>query len=81
MDDMSNSYRKTPILPIASQKAGLEKSYKRKANRALRRATRVRLAQGNYDHLPRLRDISDVWAWPKDGKRWCNDLDVRWMRK
>ena len=81
MGGMSNSYRKTPILPIASHKAGLEKSFKRKCNRSLRRAVRVRIAQGDFDTLPRPREISNVLGWPKDGKRWQHGLDTKWMRK
>ena len=57
---MSHSRRKTPVFGFTA--AVSEKQDKRWANRRLRRAVR----QGRRDL--RLREVSNVWAFAKDGK-------------
>jgi hypothetical protein len=64
---MSRSYRKNPAGGITT--ARTDKPFKRFANRSLRRRVRM----GDFDL--RLRDISDPWVWPKDGKTWYPKRD------
>jgi len=58
---MSRSRRKTPITGMTN--ARNEKQDKRKANRKLRRKTRV-----DPENAPVLRGVSNVWSFDKDGK-------------
>ena len=67
---MSRSYRKNPIHGIA--KCQSEKQDKRHANRAWRRIVKMRVACGDYDVLPAQKEISNIWDFGKDGKRWVN---------
>ena len=70
---MSRSRKKTPISGIAS--ADSEKQDKRKANRRVRRVNKVAVAT---DDEPKLkREVSDVWSFDKDGKRWSPNTDMR----
>ena len=57
-----------------------EKQGKRKANRRLRRAVRHALTLGR-EVLPALREVSNVWAFDKDDKRWRADATPRDMRR
>jgi hypothetical protein len=71
---MSRSYRHVPIhgLCNASDKQG-----KRQCNRNLRRITRQTLhTHEDLDsiELPRVRDVSDTWLMPKDGKAYWHNL-------
>jgi len=50
------------------------------ANRRLRRTVRHALAVGR-EVLPDLCEVSNVWAFDKDGKRWRGDATPRDMRK
>ena len=75
---MSRSRRHVPIFGITTSES--EKQDKRTANRRLRRAVRHALARGR-DVLPHLREVSNVWAFDKDGKRWRADATPRDMRK
>lgn len=74
---MARSRRKVPIIGNSS---GSEKQDKREANRALRRLIRANLDEETED-FPHVREVSDVWAFNKDGKRYNADLDDRHMRK
>jgi len=65
---MSRSYRHTPVIGNCSHS---DKPGKVNANRTLR--THVRQALRNCDDfdglvLPLLREVSNVWSFPKDGK-------------
>ena len=31
--------------------------------------------------LPLLREVSNPWCWPKDGKQWCGWDEAKWLRK
>lgn len=64
---MSRSRRRTPYLPYAAPRAGEEKLAKRRAHRALR--ARIRSRQWG-DVPPALREVSNVYLFPKDGKRY-----------
>jgi len=70
---MSRSRRRTKIFGNAV--ASSEKQDKRKANRALRR----RVKSGDYDAM--IKDVSDPWAFNKDGKNYWEDATEKDMRK
>lgn len=74
---MSRSYRVTKIFGMGS---GSEKKDKRLANRQHRRVTKIEVAQGR-DIISRIRELSDIWGFKKDGKRYLNDIETKWMRK
>jgi hypothetical protein len=76
---MSRSLRHNPITGIAV--ADSEKYDKRKANRILRARVRVALARKDDPVLPVLREVSDVWAFAKDGKKYWSDAPAKWLRK
>lgn len=39
------------------------------------------LARG-AEVLPALREVSNNWTWPKDGRGWYGwDVDDKWLRK
>lgn len=71
---MARSHRKTPC--FSTTFAETEKEDKRFANRKLRRAVKVELdkvdsaEQAEDLVLPELREVSDVWLFDKDGKRY-----------
>lgn len=72
---MSRSYRRTSILPMTCAES--EKADKRAAHRRLRQRTKQALGQvadPDAFYPPLLREVSDVWVFAKDGKRWY-DLD------
>lgn len=71
-NDMSRSRRHTPIFGNAIARS--EKQDKRKANRRFRRKTR---AGADLWHV---REVSDVWLFAKDGKKWAN-IGPEKMRK
>jgi outer membrane cobalamin receptor len=70
---VSRSRRHTPIFGHTTAES--EKDDKRKANRRLRRKARA----GQLD--VRLREVSDVWTFEKDGKRYDKDASPDEMRK
>ena len=64
---MSRSTRKRSIAGVTA--AASDKRDKQKANRTLRRLTRVRLQAGGGDAaLPVKREVIDPWAMRKEGK-------------
>lgn len=67
---MSRSKRKLPITGITT--ASSDKRGKQFANRAYRRAVHIALQQG-WEVLPQLREVSDVYSFGKDGKKWWRD--------
>lgn len=75
---MSRSKRRTPI--FGNTTADSEKQDKRLANRRLRARERVAAASG-FELEPSLRDVSDVWAFDKDGKRYWRTASPADMRK
>ena len=70
---MSRSYRHCYIFGCTTAKS--EKMDKRFANRALRRKVNM----GNYDL--RLRDVSNVYGFDKDGKHYWPDAPKKAMSK
>lgn len=81
---MSRSYRHTPVI---GNGADSDKPGKVKANRALRNHVR-RTLHTCLDFeglvLPHLREVSNVWDFPKDGKHRMNPRGsyyAKYMRK
>ncbi|GAB3235395.1 hypothetical protein GCM10027346_25060 [Hymenobacter seoulensis] len=70
---MARSYRRTPKLGVTTAES--EKQDKQYANRLLRRKVR----QGQL-YLT-LRDVSNVWAFGKDGKTYQLSVSPKAMRK
>ena len=75
--EMSRSHRHTPICGNGIPRAGNESWWKRWGNKRWRRAVKDALACGQYDALPRQREVADVWCYPKDGKQWFGDEPSR----
>ena len=75
---MSRSKKKTKIQGIASTES--EKEDKRDANRKFRRKTKQEVKKGD-EQLSELREVSNVWSFGKDGKKYQSDLSDKEMRK
>ena len=73
---MSRSFKKTPIHGITMARS--EKSDKAIANRKLRRAVK-RSINLHEEIQPLVREVSSVWTFSKDGKRFFIDGEL--MRK
>ncbi len=75
---MSRSYKHLPICGIAGHS---DKKDKRIANRRVRTNVRRRIRTAetldDFDTLPRLRELSDVWGFSKDGHSWFGHLADR----
>ena len=81
---MARSYRRTPIVSYTT--ARTDKPGKQQANRTLRAAARHALANcRDYEELtmPALREVSNVWSFPKDGKHYIHRRfrDASWYAK
>ncbi len=68
---MTRSKRKTPICGVTG---GSDKKDKRTANKRFRKIMK------DVTKFVRLREISDVWCFNKDGKFWFGDNE-KLMRK
>lgn len=75
---MSRSYRHTPI--FGNCLCHSEKQDKRLANRRWRRIVRYVLRTGDSELLPLQREVSNVWSFGKDGKRYFHNPG-KWLRK
>jgi hypothetical protein len=75
---MSRSRKKVPVTGMTTQDS--EKQDKRKANRKLRAAVRVAIAD-EQEVMPELREVSDVWTFGKDGKQWVRRNVADALRK
>lgn len=71
---MSRSRKRTPITGICV--ADSEKDSKRIANRAFRRISKELIKNDAADSLPILREVSNVWDWAKDGKRYWTKQQI-----
>lgn len=67
---MARSRKKTPIAGITT--AVSEKQDKRLANRRLRIAVRHAISVDD-EVIPLLREVSNLWSFDKDGKRWIGN--------
>jgi len=75
---MSRSKKKTKITGITTAKS--EKTDKQEANRKLRRKAKEAIPQGK-EELPKLKEISNVWSFSKDGKNYNKEMSKKDMRK
>lgn len=75
---MSKSLKKTPKKGVTT--ARTEKEDKRNANRKLRRVTRIQVAKGDREPSD-LREISNIWSFDKDGKKFLKNPAKRDLRK
>lgn len=64
---MSRSFRHTPITGICCCES--EKQDKRIHNRRYRRICKTLLRTG-VDVLPKLRELTNIWVWGKDGRQY-----------
>jgi hypothetical protein len=75
---MSRSKKKTPILGITT--CGSEKADKRDANRKYRRIVKQKV-KGSSEELPEVKEVSDVWSFGKDGKKYAKRISKKDLRK
>jgi hypothetical protein len=72
---MGKSYRHTNIIGIAANANTSEKRDKRTANRCLRRIVKVAIQTGKDDIFPIMREMSDEWAFRKDGRYYFGNYE------
>ncbi|MEM6719131.1 MAG: hypothetical protein AAF611_07455 [Bacteroidota bacterium] len=75
---MSRSRKKIKIRAITTSKS--EKKDKQQANRKLRRIVKQKV-KSEETELPKLREISNVWAFDKDGKIFDDEMTEKDLRK
>ncbi|WP_299216517.1 hypothetical protein [uncultured Dokdonia sp.] len=75
---MSRSKKKTKIHGITT--ATSEKENKQDANRKFRRTIKQKV-KSEETELPELREVSNVWSFDKDGKRYNPEMTEKELRK
>ncbi|OJJ16962.1 hypothetical protein BKI52_30050 [marine bacterium AO1-C] len=75
---MSRSRKKNKIQGITTAKS--EKVDKQNANRKFRRIVKQKVGI-NETELPKLRELSNVWGFSKDGKRYNPEITDKELRK
>ncbi|TVZ08641.1 hypothetical protein JM80_1140 [Cellulophaga sp. RHA_52] len=75
---MSKSEKKTKIRGITTAKS--EKENKQDANRKYRRIVKQKV-KSNESELPKVREISNVWSFDKDGKKYNSEMTDKDLRK
>ena len=75
---VSRSKKKTKIEGITTAKS--EKENKRDANRKFRRIIKQKINSGKTE-MPKLREVSNVWDFDKDGKRYNLEIKEKQLRK
>ncbi|MBT33933.1 MAG: hypothetical protein CMO01_30080 [Thalassobius sp.] len=75
---MSRSRKKTKIRGITTSIT--EKKEKQEANRKFRRTINQKVKLGE-DHFPLLKELSNVWCFSKDGKRYDSEMEEKYLRK
>ncbi|QHI35520.1 hypothetical protein IMCC3317_08660 [Kordia antarctica] len=75
---MSRSKNKTKI--YGNTTASSEKENKRDANRKFRRVVKQKVKSEEME-LPELREVSNVWCFNKDGKRYNPEMTEKELRK
>lgn len=75
---MSRSRRKTKVFGITTAKS--EKENKREANRKFRRIVKQRVKSDEID-FPKIREVSNVWGFDKDGKGYNSEAYDKDLRK
>ena len=76
---MSRSKKKTKIRGITTSPS--EKEEKQFANRKFRRKNKAKTKEVDEDNYPKIREVSDVWAFSKDGKFYDKEMTDKEMRK
>ena len=79
---MSRSRKKTSKFSMTT--APSDKADKANANRRLRRIVKQRLKDDEFIEeiaLPQLREVSNVWDFAKDGKRFLNINEIEGFRE
>jgi hypothetical protein len=76
---MSRSKKKTKIRGTTSSPS--EKEEKQFANRKFRRKNKAKTKEVDEDNYPKLREVSDVWAFSKDSKLYDKEITEKDMRK
>lgn len=75
---MSRSEKKNKIRGITTAKS--EKENKQEANRKYRRIIKQKV-KSNESELPEIREISHVWSFDKDGKKYDAEMTDKDLRK
>lgn len=75
---MSRSRNKLKFRAITTAKS--EKKDKQETNRKFRRIVKQNVKIGNED-LPKIREISNIWSFDKDGKIYDPDMTAKDLRK
>jgi hypothetical protein len=75
---MSRSRNKTKIQGITKAKS--EKENKQDANRKFRRISKQEVQLGKTE-LSRIREVSNVWNFDKDGKKYKQGMTEKDLRK
>lgn len=75
---MSHSKKRTK--KFGTTTASSEKEDKRIANRKFRRLVKSKAKVLDED-MPQIREVSNVWSFAKDGKRYYHNPDEKDMRK
>lgn len=75
---MSRSKKKTKIQGVTT--ATSEKENKRGANRKFRRIVKLQLKSGEV-LLSKLREVSNVWSFDKDEKKYNAEMSEKDLRK
>lgn len=75
---MSRSRKKNKMHGNTTAKS--EKENKQDANRKLRRATKQKVNSGETI-LPKLREVSNIWSFNKDGKTYNSKMSEKELRK
>ena len=75
---MSRSKKKTKIRGITSAKS--EKENKQEANRKFRRIVKQKVKLSKVE-FPLIKEISNVWSFDKDGKRYDFAMNKRDLTK
>ena len=75
---MSRSEKKNKIRGITTAKS--EKENKQEANRKYRRIIKQKV-KSNESELPEIREISNVWSFDKDGKKYDAKMTDKDLRK
>ncbi|MCU0437460.1 MAG: hypothetical protein MUC49_06050 [Raineya sp.] len=75
---MSRSKKKTPIIGITSSET--EKEDKKLANRKFRKVVKAQIKK-EKDILALVKEVSNVWSFAKDGKKYVKNPKEKNLRK
>ena len=79
---VSRSYQHTSICSWCSVKAGTQKQFRSKENRAKRKKVKQILNSNSKSDLPNEKEYGNEWASPRDGKQWFGRLqDKNYYKK